>query len=149
MPKFYTLDAAGNPRSVPTLIEWAKEFEEKDRRVAYTKIGDAEVSTVFLGLDHGFGHGPPLLFESMIFWEGHGLNADQERYTTREEALAGHEAMVTRVRSAQILDGWAVVLADKLLRHLGLGIPARHRIISKVVRRACPPDPVRFPWNCR
>jgi hypothetical protein len=37
-------------------------------RVAYTDIGEAGISTVFLGLNHNFfGGGPPLLFETIIF----------------------------------------------------------------------------------
>lgn len=49
------------------LMEWAAWFEEADRRVFETCAGDYRVSTVFLGLDHSFGHGPPILFETMIF----------------------------------------------------------------------------------
>lgn len=54
------------------------------------------VSTVFLGLDHRYGDGPPLLFESMIF--GGPLSGEQRRYSTKAEALAGHEALCGLVR---------------------------------------------------
>lgn len=46
------------------------------------------VSTVYLGLDHAFGGGPPLIYETMIF--GGPNDQYQDRYTTREQALAGH-----------------------------------------------------------
>jgi hypothetical protein len=49
------------------LMEWAEWFETADRRVFETFVGAYRVSTVFLGLDHSFGHGPPVLFETMIF----------------------------------------------------------------------------------
>ena len=57
-----------------------------------TKVGEAEVSTVFLGLDHSFVSGPPVLFETMIF----GGQYDQEmwRYHTKAEAEIGHKAVV-------------------------------------------------------
>ena len=63
--------------------------ETEERRVAISEEGDVRVSTVFLGLDHQFGSGPPLLFETMIFGGEH--NEYQERYSTWEEAEAGHK----------------------------------------------------------
>jgi hypothetical protein len=53
------------------LMTWARWFETADRHVASTTIGDVRVSTVFLALDHSFGHGEPLLFETMIFGGEH------------------------------------------------------------------------------
>lgn len=52
-----------------TLHEWAVQFEDgATRRVALTRIGPYEISTVFLGLDHNFyPGGPPILFETMSF----------------------------------------------------------------------------------
>ena len=67
----------------------------KLKRVAYTDIpGKGYVSTVWMGLDHNFRDGPPLIFESMYF--GGGDEEDQERYSTEAEALAGHERMVKK-----------------------------------------------------
>ena len=54
---------------------------------------------VFLGLDHQYGEGPPVLFETMVF--GGELDQEQVRYHTWEEAAAGHAAMVERVKAAQ------------------------------------------------
>ena len=42
-------------------------LQTADTRVAETHVGDYWISTVFLGLDHSFHHGPPVLFETMIF----------------------------------------------------------------------------------
>ncbi len=71
-----------------------------DSKIANTKVGKANVSTVFLALDHAwlFG-GPPLLFETMVF--GGPLDQEQTRHTTRAKALTGHAAMVERVKRYQ------------------------------------------------
>lgn len=83
---------------VPVLVpsmEWAKWIEggNDNRRVCLDHFkkenGHYSVSTVFLGLDHNFGDGPPILFETMIF--GHGELCDyQDRYCTWDEAVSGH-----------------------------------------------------------
>jgi hypothetical protein len=78
---------------------WARDFEKgTDRHVALTKLDGAEVSTVFLGLNHRFGDGPPLVFETMVF--GGVCDQEQKRYSTWAEAEAGHAAMVEKVRHA-------------------------------------------------
>lgn len=80
----------------PDLLTWAEWFETKNRRVASDMIGDVKVSTIFLALDHSFGSGPPLLFETMVF--GGPLDQEQTRCATWEEAEAMHAAMVARVK---------------------------------------------------
>lgn len=61
--------------------------------VGRTSVGkDVQVSTVFLGLDHGYGEGPPILFETLVF--GGPLDQSGDRYCTWEEAEAGHERWV-------------------------------------------------------
>jgi hypothetical protein len=94
----YILDTNGEPQPEPDLIKWAQWLETADRRIGWASIGDVRVSTIFLGLDHSFGEGDPLLFETMVFWPGHELDHATERYATREEALRGHQGMVDRVR---------------------------------------------------
>jgi hypothetical protein len=54
------------------------------------------VSTVFLCIDHGFGDGPPVLFETMAFG-GDGKDLACFRSHTVEEALATHRAVVRRL----------------------------------------------------
>jgi len=78
------------------LYKWAAWFERGNRRVAETSIGDVRVSTVFLGMDHGWGD-RVMLFETMIFGGEH----DQEewRYATFDEAEAGHTIAVNLVKS--------------------------------------------------
>jgi len=95
----YVLNDAGEPEMVENLIEWAKAFEKQNRSVAHTETDNGSVSTVFLGLDHSYGDGPPLLFETMIF--GGPFDGEQYRYPTRAEALTGHELAVERVKAAR------------------------------------------------
>lgn len=65
----------------------------EDAAGVHIERGDTErdgvrVSTVFLGLDHSFGAGPPVLWETMIFGGDH--DEYQERYTSYEDAVEGH-----------------------------------------------------------
>jgi hypothetical protein len=86
-----------------SLMAWAVAFENMEyRRIAWTELpGRRHVSTVWMGLDHAFGDGPPLIFESMAFQKTGKPFRDEldcERYSTEAEARAGHEAMVRRLR---------------------------------------------------
>lgn len=90
--------AGHTPVPVTDLITWASWMETGNRVVAQTKLGASFVSTVFLGIDHAWGDGPPVLFETMVF-EG-PLAREMDRYGTWEEAEAGHAEMVKRVKAA-------------------------------------------------
>lgn len=92
MSEHYILE--GKEAKSVDLMTWAKWFENfENRRVDQTIINpEIRVSTVFLGLDHSFGDGPPLLFETMIF-DGED-DEYQERYSTWDEAEKGHEKAV-------------------------------------------------------
>ncbi len=59
------------PVPEPDLLKWGRWLESADRRVGETIVEGVRVSTVFLGLDHGWGEGPPILFETMIFGGEH------------------------------------------------------------------------------
>lgn len=76
------------------LMTWARWLEKGNRVVAKTTLPGCEVSTVFLGLDHSFGSGPPLLFETMVF--GGPFDQEQDRYSTWAEAEAGHARIVEK-----------------------------------------------------
>jgi len=79
------------------LMKWAKWFEKADRHVAKDTVNDSDISTVFLGLDHQFGSGPPLLFETLVF--GGTLDQEMDRYETWDQAEKGHLAMIARVKA--------------------------------------------------
>jgi len=97
MSHYILLD--NQPIIEPDLLTWAMWLETAERTVAKDTIGDSEISTVFLGLDHAFGGGKPLLYETLVF--GGALNQAMDRYSTLEEAQNGHEQMVLRVIDAQ------------------------------------------------
>lgn len=91
----YILDGK---RAVPCddLMEWGRAFEAADRRVCHDQIGDIRISTVFLGVDHKWGDGPPLLFETMIFGGTH--DQYQKRCSTWEQAEAMHAEALKLVK---------------------------------------------------
>ncbi len=95
MAEYY--DRQGNAM---TMTEWAQSFETRsaDKRVAETTLPNGRwVSTVWLGLNHAFGSGAPLIFETMVFPKrGDFGELDCDRYSTEAEALAGHEAMCAK-----------------------------------------------------
>jgi len=81
------------------MFEWGTFFEETAaRRVDFTQVGELEVSTVFLGLDHNCsGEGAPVLFETMVFdKDRQGIGC--RRYSTYGEAHAGHWEVVEELR---------------------------------------------------
>lgn len=96
----FILDESGNPVPAKSLAEWGEWFETagEKRVVDRTETLNGRVSTVFLGLDHSYGEGPPLLYETMVF-DG-PIHEETERYSTRQQAEAGHLAMVKRVLAA-------------------------------------------------
>lgn len=89
----YILDDDGNPIPCEDLYVWGYWMELKGvRRVGLNEFeinGEKiSVSTVFLGINHAFGGGEPILWETMIF--GGKEDQYQERYSSKEEAIAGH-----------------------------------------------------------
>lgn len=64
-----------------------ENFETKVLQQEY--VGEAFLSTIFLGLDHNFHEeGPPILFETMIF--GGPQDGEQVRSTTYVKAMSHH-----------------------------------------------------------
>lgn len=101
---YYILDAEHQAAKVDLHV-WAHWFEnDANRRVAYTEINsEVTVSTVFLGLDHNFGGGPPVLFETMIF--GGPKDEEMWRYSTWDDAITNHEMIVKKMRSRYVKQG--------------------------------------------
>jgi hypothetical protein len=86
------------PVPEPDLIKWGRWFGRADRRVLRDEFPNGVVvSTVFLGMDHGWGEGPPLLFETMIF--GRNDDSYQTRCSTWDEAIAMHMQALQYLRS--------------------------------------------------
>jgi hypothetical protein len=104
-PDKYILDAHGEPQAVEALDVWGEWYtrssKDRSRMVAQDKDESGAttimISTVFLGLDHNYaGVGPPVLWETLVF--GGALDGEMDRYTSREAAFRGHQAMCARVR---------------------------------------------------
>ena len=92
-------------------LGWAKIYEKMDRRVKFDEVNEHTISTIFLGMDHGFGfgqRGKPIVFETMIF-KGVGKDRGDEirfwRYRTWKQAIKGHKNAVQ----------WAQLLPDILI----------------------------------
>jgi len=87
------------PVLVEDLAEWARWFEAADRVVAQDFVDDAEVATYFLGLDVQMHEGGrPLLFETQIISPWDVYNRLGRRYSSWDEAAAGHALVVEAVR---------------------------------------------------
>lgn len=86
---YYDID--GKPIGLRTLCRLGND--PAYRRVAeFTAPCGCYVSTVWLGIDHGFGVGPLEIFETMVF-PGNRMR----RYGTKEEAIRGHAVMLAKV----------------------------------------------------
>jgi len=107
---YYILDEDGKtPVRVYDAVECAQWREANPLSgppnvVGMTKVGDADVSTVFLGLDHNFfGDGSaPILWETMVF--GGDMDQNQWRYGSYEDALAGHDRVVAELAASSAVD---------------------------------------------
>jgi hypothetical protein len=105
------------PVACDDVLVWAEWFETAERRVRLTRVGPYQVSTVFLGLDHNWSGGEPILFETMIYVEQQQSPEDrvaslfhdsdirfpsfleyQTRCSTWLEAEAMHERAVAATR---------------------------------------------------
>ena len=89
-PMFYYMD--GSPilddELLPANIKWALLVEE-DRSLGDVRTLYGErLSTVWLGLDHQFGNGKPLIFETMLFAPKSQEQRNRERKMLRRYAAA-------------------------------------------------------------
>lgn len=84
---------------VPVVISdpqiWGEFMETQDRIIKKTEFGDIHISTVFIGLNHSLDGSKILLFETLVF-QG-PLDSEMERYSSWEEAEAGHAKMEEKV----------------------------------------------------
>lgn len=103
-PDYY--DRQGKP--IP-MCAWSVLFEDREGygRVRSTYVGPWWISTIWLGLDHGFNFKKrpdyrPMIFETMVFWHGpeggERRYEDGERYSTEAEARRGHARFVREAR---------------------------------------------------
>lgn len=79
----------------PISLDEFVELVSRNNVVASTERGDVAVSTIWLGVNHQYGDGPPLIFETMVFGGEH--NGYQIRYPNVDEARRGHELVEAMV----------------------------------------------------
>jgi hypothetical protein len=121
-------ESSTEPGWMMPVLQWAKLHQDIAYRVvAHDDLPDGSyLSTVWLGLDHAHGLGPPMIFETMRFagdvsesqwtmgervstfeyheslefpdiFDREGGTTEQLRYMTEEEALAAHHEIVRRI----------------------------------------------------
>lgn len=105
-------DIHGKPMK---LMKWAKAFEDRKRWHLQRSLwrGLIQVSTVWLGLNHNYGSGKPLIFESMVFCRICGFErmlkdrsnrmsafpydeVEMDRYSTLRTAYRNHAKLVVK-----------------------------------------------------
>jgi hypothetical protein len=98
----YWIMEKGGAVKPASLWEWTVWFGDiENRRVAFDELGGVGyVSTICLGLDHSFGAGPPILFETMARIGTHWAEEVMRRYSTYEQALAGHAELLAEHRAS-------------------------------------------------
>jgi hypothetical protein len=135
--RYMLQDDGETPIAVDDLFVWGRWLEDqRGRRVMQTRLGWPTysytyfLSTVFLGLDHNFAAGPPVLWETMIFRQRRrdgtpprfrfqrarprfrrscrrptdhlGFDEWQDRYTSFADAISGHLAAEARIYQALV-----------------------------------------------
>lgn len=106
---FNYLNAYNRDGDPITQDEWARLHSDHEyKRVAEDTVGEWWVSTVWLGIDHGYGD-IPVIFETMVFPMSENastadFSTDQhcERYTTEADAIRGHAETVTALRNGTL-----------------------------------------------
>lgn len=124
LPMTYKYILTDDHEAVPCndALQWARWYENADRVVASTYIGDQKqihISTVFLGIAHNYdtSNSRTILFETMIFCNGHSaFHGYQVRYSTWYEAVLGHEEACKHVTIQ-------AAVAERLRASAGGGMP--------------------------
>jgi hypothetical protein len=96
MTDFYILDQ--NKKAIEAnIIEYAQfNSDANNWRVKKDIVGDTVISTVFLGVNHSYDGGRPLLFETMVFGGVHDEYMD--RCSTWDEAIIQHSKVLNMVK---------------------------------------------------
>jgi len=97
----YGLDGAGEPVPLEIAAEadvagWGAVFADPNRVVAQDTVAGRVLSTVFLGIDYGFGSGPQQLYETAVFGSRQEVSV-LRRWATRAEAAEGHARILAEM----------------------------------------------------
>lgn len=90
-------DREGKAIGVADMVRLCRDHDY--RLVARDFVGKVEVCTVWLGFDHSFRGREPVLFETVVF--GGRMDQYHRRYTTEDQACAGHARVLASVRRLQ------------------------------------------------
>jgi hypothetical protein len=102
-PYLYVLDGH-EPVPAKSLGEHAIFMSDpRNVVVAQDDLGGVWVSTVFLGFDLGRFRGRPCFYETMVF--GGRYDLSQDRYSSWDEAEAGHREWCERVSISNVKGG--------------------------------------------
>ncbi len=103
-PTLYRLDEENivRPLSTQSGLQLLSQGKELGRRLLATQLHDDSahlmlISTVFTAFDMSDANETPICFETLIF--GGRLNGSRWRYATFEQAVNGHERIVSAIAS--------------------------------------------------
>jgi hypothetical protein len=89
----FILNSDGSVSEEPDLLRWMEFLDQNNPLLAHDRLpGAVHVSTVFCGVNRNYASGPPILFQSTILGGPH--NGYLERYSSKAEAMSGHERAV-------------------------------------------------------
>ncbi len=95
----------GSPVPEPDVVKWAEWFEgsHKERVVARDEVDGFIVSTVFLAVNHNWGGGLPLIYETVVT-DSYGGEGSATRYSTPEAARVGHDVEVAALKRVDLVE---------------------------------------------
>ena len=105
MRQFYILSDDGQQViACSDIRKWGKWYEYANRVVKQEEVGNMWISTIFLGIDYGWGNGAPIVWETMVF-KNNLKGEEMDRCAgNREQALAMHQNMVERMQAVVALE---------------------------------------------
>lgn len=112
-PHYRELERLGGPRywdrrgEPMSFVDWIVAVETGSRFVKQTTLGNGLwVSTIWLGMDHGWGQSKPVIFETMVFpGKGDLRDLTCRRYTSELAARTGHLELCQEWASKEVPEG--------------------------------------------
>jgi hypothetical protein len=89
-------------------LAWAELFEDSKSRIigqSKTLYGE-KLSTVWLGIDHNWGDGPPLIFETMLFAPSGSREQRMEALLEMRDTMRGTQGDEAKVRERERREAW-------------------------------------------
>lgn len=116
-PKFYIVDALGNPQPVSKEVFWIWMSTLGSPIVGDDRVGPLRIVTAFTGIDYSFGIGKRrLLWETAVFSSEITQPLISRRWASTREARLGHTEGVL----ALLLDAERGELTENFVAHAAL-----------------------------